>query len=71
MDTPPAAPDMTPAPTAALCLDGLPGDRGLQAMRDYPRTQYGGWPWPTHAHTHGKSERFAQHPDGRVEKPKA
>lgn len=35
MDTPPAAPDMTPAPTAALRLDGLPGDRGLQAMRDY------------------------------------
>ena len=35
MDTPPAASDMTPAPTAALRLDGLPGDRGLQAMRDY------------------------------------
>ncbi|WP_329740407.1 pirin family protein [Dyella sp. A6] len=43
----------------------------MQAMQDYRRTEFGGWPWPSHAHTHGTSERFAQHPDGRVEKPSA
>ncbi len=42
-----------------------------QAIRDYQRTEFGGWPWPSLAHTHGKSGRFAQHPDGRVESPSA
>lgn len=42
-----------------------------QAMQDYRRTEFGRWPWPSHAHTHGNSERFAQHPDGRVERPSA
>ena len=42
-----------------------------QAMQDFQRTEYGGWPWPTRAHTHGKAKRFAQHPDGRVETPTA
>jgi redox-sensitive bicupin YhaK (pirin superfamily) len=39
-----------------------------QAVTDYHRTQFGGWPWtrpdPVHARTEG---RFALHADGRVE----
>ncbi len=39
-----------------------------QAVMDYNRTQFGGWPWsspdPVHARTEG---RFALHADGRVE----
>ncbi len=42
----------------------------MQAMQDYRRTQFGGWPWPSHKHTHGTKGRFAQHPDGRTEMPK-
>ena len=41
----------------------------LQAIREYERTEFGGWPWPSPAHTHGKSDRFAQYPDGSVENP--
>ena len=41
----------------------------MQAFQDYQRTQFGGWPWPDHAVTHGTRGRFAQHADGRVEEP--
>ena len=48
-----------------------------QTMAEYRRTQFGGWPWlepsqngPEHAPTHGRDpQRFALHPDGRLEKP--
>jgi redox-sensitive bicupin YhaK (pirin superfamily) len=41
-----------------------------QAMQDYRRTQFGGWPFPDTAPVHGRDpKRFAKHPDGRHEAP--
>ncbi|MGS1109805.1 pirin family protein [Achromobacter anxifer] len=42
-----------------------------QAIQDYQRTRFGGWQWPSLAHTHGDSARFARRPDGQVERPDA
>lgn len=39
-----------------------------QAMIDYQRTQFGGWPWDKNDPTHGTTlKRFAKYPDGTSE----
>lgn len=71
--------------TDALVLQGRPinepvaqygpfvmNDRaGIQeAISDYQRTQFGGWPWPVDGPVHPReSGRFALLPDGRREEP--
>jgi redox-sensitive bicupin YhaK (pirin superfamily) len=43
----------------------------MQAMQDYRRTQFGGWPFAGSAPVHGReAARFAKHPDGRLESPR-
>lgn len=40
-----------------------------QAVADYRRTLFGGWPWPENAPVHDRDAgRFAKHADGRVER---
>ncbi len=39
-------------------------------FREYRRTRFGGWPWPSDAPTHPRAAgRFARYPDGRVDHP--
>ena len=45
-------------------------DEIRQAYKDYEETSFGGWPFPESEVAHDKSlGRFAEYPDGRVEKP--
>jgi redox-sensitive bicupin YhaK (pirin superfamily) len=42
-----------------------------QAIRDYQRTGFGGWPFASEAPVHPReARRFARHADGREERPK-
>lgn len=39
-----------------------------EAMRDYGKTQFGGWPWPVAEQVHERNRgRFALYPDGKLE----
>ena len=42
----------------------------MEAMEDYRKTNFGGWPWPTMDNVHDKSKgKFALYPDGNEETP--
>jgi redox-sensitive bicupin YhaK (pirin superfamily) len=44
----------------------------MEAMQDYQRTQFGGWPYASHAPVHSREQgRFARHFDGKVEEREA
>jgi hypothetical protein len=74
-----------PAPVELLLLQGQPirepvaqhgpfvmttREELRDAYRDFERTRFGGWPWPSEEPVHPRDEgRFAKHPDGRVERP--
>jgi redox-sensitive bicupin YhaK (pirin superfamily) len=45
-------------------------DEIRQALADYQRTRFGGWPFASDGPVHPRdARRFARHPDGRVERP--
>lgn len=74
-----------PEPSELLLLEGKPIDEPVvqhgpfvmnteaeihQTMRDYQRTQFGGWPWPSAAPAHPRTQgRFARHADGTIDEP--
>jgi redox-sensitive bicupin YhaK (pirin superfamily) len=42
----------------------------VETIREYQRTQFGGWPWPSNDPVHDRAEgRFARRPGGTVERP--
>ena len=75
------------APGEVLMLQGRPiaepvvqhgpfvmntADEIRQAMLDFRRTEFGGWPWKSDGPVHPREEgRFAVHVDGRTERPAA